>query len=302
MKQFFIFGVLAACLVSEYGLAASLIQNTSGQFTFEYKLVADTKTMNVDYAAAQSLNKKSRIVIVLHGDGRESARYRKAWQPYAEKYNLLVLCPEFTDEEFPGPEKYNYGNVYDFQANRYTSPDEWTFAIIEQLFDFTRQDPRLDAQTYCLFGHSSGAQLVHRMVLFMPEARFSLAIANGAGRYTEPNFADKFPDGLQYTPVNEKKLQKAFLKEMILLVGQNDYVSKTMPKTPEAFNTYDRLWRAKAFMKCAKTEASKNQWTLKWKLQIVPGADHNYDSEYAAIAGRLAAASKRSLTADPNTP
>lgn len=293
--------VLAACLLSSLSYAAPVINDTSGQFAFEYKSGEKTKSMTVYYAAPKFPNKESRIVFVLHGDGRKGSGYRKEWQPYAAKYNFVVLCPEFTDQDFPGPWKYNYGNIYDQETKKYTPRSEWTFNIIESLFDYVRQDQRLDVEAYCIFGHSSGAQFVCRMALFMPEARFSLAIANGAGWYTEPAFTKKFPDGLNYTQETDEILRKAFKKEVVILMGEQDKVSKTMPKTPDALVDYDRVWRAKIFFTEAKAQADKLQIPLNWKFMFVPGAHHN-DAIHATYGSRLAAHSKRKIENDPNMP
>ena len=109
----------------------------------------------------------------------------------------------------------------------------------------------------------------------MPEARFSLAIANGSGNYTAPTFDKKFTDGVKFTAVTEESLRKSFAKEMIILMGDRDFVSKTMPKSPDAFHEYDRVWKAKVFYSTAKAEAEKRKVPLKWKFIFVPNADHN---------------------------
>jgi dienelactone hydrolase len=293
--------VLAAWLLSGHSYAASLISDTSGQFVFEYKTGETVKKIPVYYAAPKSLTQATRVVFVLHGNGRKSEGYRKEWQPYAAKYNYLVLCPEFSEADFPDIWQYNYGNVYDNAAKRWTPRNEWTFNAIEGLFDFVRQDPKVTAEAYCLFGHSAGAQFVHRMVLLMPEARFSMAIANGAGFYTEPAFNKNFPAGLKATPATEETLKKAFKKEVIILMGEQDKVSKTMPKAPEAFDDYDRVWKAKLFFTEAKAQADKLQVSLNWKFQLVPGAHHN-DAIHAEYGSRLAAHSKRKIENDPNMP
>ena len=263
---------------------------------FEYELAGQLKKIPVHYFAPKTMTRGSRIVFVLHGASRSGKGYRDTWQKYATTYNFLVICPEFSEAEFPGWWKYNGGNIYDMDAKKYTLRKDWTFNVIEGLFDFIRQDRQLEVEFYCLFGHSAGAQFVHRMALFMPEARFSLAIANGAGDYTEPTFEKNFTDGLKNTPATEENLVKAFQKEIIFLMGEKDLVSKTMPKTPESFHEYDRVWKARFFFDAAKKEAAKRQAEFNWTLRFVPGADHN-DPKHAEFGSRLAARSKKTLTA-----
>ncbi|MHC4068315.1 MAG: hypothetical protein ACYS18_04090 [Planctomycetota bacterium] len=216
--------------------------------------------------------------------------YRDEWQQYARKYNFLVLCPELSKKDFPYWE-YNCGNIYDKEKKRYNPKEEWTFNLIEQLFDFVREDRKMRVGSYCIFGHSAGAQFVQRMVLFMPEARFSLAIANGAGWYTLPNFEYVFTDGLKGTSVTEEGLKKAFEKNLIILMGSKDFVTKTRPASYAATkHKWDRVWRAKFFYEEAKTRSEQMEVELNWVYKTVPGADHNnpkhalWGSRYAAKA------------------
>lgn len=284
----------AVLILSGLSVADPVIAEGAGDFVFDYELAGQLKKIPVYYFAPKTLMRGSRIVFILHGAARSGKSYRDAWQKYALNYNFLIVCPEFSEAEFPGWWKYNGGNIYDMDAKKYTRREDWTFNVIEGLFDYVRQDRALEVETYCIFGHSAGAQFVHRMVLFMPDARFSLAIANGPGSFTEPTFDKNFTDGLKNTPATEETLVKAFGKEMILLMGDKDLVSKTMPRTPEAFHEYDRVWKARLFFDTAKKEASKRQIPLNWILRYVPGADHN-DPKHAEFGSRLAARSKKTL-------
>jgi predicted esterase len=268
--------------------AQTTIGKNSGDFVFEYKIAGQVKKIPVYYFCPAKLSDTSRIVIVLHGSGRTGKVYRDEWRSHATQYNFLVLCPEFSEIEFPGWAKYQGGNIYDYEKKQYTPRQDWTFNVIEGLFDFVKNDRSLKTEAYCLFGHSAGAQFVHRMVLCMPEARFSMAISCGAGDYTEPTLDKTFREGLRGTGVTTESLKKSLQKRMIILMGDKDYVSKTMPKSPEAFNQYDRVWMAKLFFQAAKKEAEKLNVKLNWTFQFVPNADHNsrlhdeYGSRFAA--------------------
>jgi hypothetical protein len=277
--------------------AGQTINNGAGSFVYEYIIAGQPKKIPVYYFCPEKLNPLSRVVFVMHGAGREGKGYRDQWQRYANLYNFIVLCPEFSESEFPGWGRYNAGNIYDYEKKKYTDKSEWTFNVIEGLFDLVKQDRDLKAQAYCIFGHSAGAQFVHRMVLFMPEARFSLAISNGAGDYTSPVFNKVFSDGLKGTCVTEESLIKSFGKEMIIMMGAKDLVSKTMPAEGH-FDQYDRVWMARVFYQTAKQEAAKRMLTLKWRFTLVPNADHN-NSVYAEIGSKLAARSKI-FFANPN--
>ena len=69
----------------------------------------------------------------------------------------------------------------------------WALTAIERLFDIVRDELGLNRPNYDIVGFSGGAQFVHRLVLFLPEARFRRAVAASAGRYAFPSWSEKFP-------------------------------------------------------------------------------------------------------------
>jgi hypothetical protein len=185
------------------------------------------------------------------------------------------VCPELSETDFPHY-VYQCGNVYDMEKKQYNPKEEWTFNLIEELFDFIRDDKKMIAGSYCIFGHSAGAQFVHRMAIYMPEARFSLAIANGAGWYTLPDYKRTFYSGLKGSPVTEEGLKKAFEKPLIVLMGEKDFVSETRPSSyGQTTHKWDRVWRAQFFFEAAQSKSAELGVDLKWRYIKVPGADHN---------------------------
>lgn len=255
--------------------ADPVISTYGGDFIFKFKTAEKTYDIKVYYYCPKRFSSISRIVFVLHGDNRSGVVYRNEWSKYTEENNFLVLCPEFTKEDFPYM-KYNLGNIYNEEKKKFNPKEEWTFNVIEKLFDFVKEDTKSKVNSYCIFGHSSGAQVVQRMVLFMPEARFSTAIANGGGWYTMPSFEQKFELGLRLTSVTDDTLKKAFAKELIILMGEKDFVSKVRPKSyAETTHQFDRLWRAMFFYEESQLKAKELGAELKWIFKTVPDADHN---------------------------
>ncbi|HAL45554.1 MAG: hypothetical protein A2Y12_07115 [Planctomycetes bacterium GWF2_42_9] len=291
-----------ACIYSTFIVlfscgALAAIKNGSGEFVFDYNLAGELKKIPVYYYCPLNITPASRVVFVLHSNAQPAKSYRDEWKQYAEKHDFLLLCPEFSKTQFKVWGQYNAGNVYDYDKKRYTRKEEWTFNIIESLFDFAKKDRYLNAQAYCIFGQSSGAQFVHRMVLFMPEARFSMAIANGAGDYTLPVFDRIFSEGLQNTSVTQESLAQSFNKDLIILVGEKDNVSHIKPRE-ENYDPNDRFWRAKDFYQTAKQQSEKLQCQLKWRLLAVPDANHN--SPIFVMAASKLAAKSRSYFTNPN--
>ncbi len=298
MRKVCLLSVLCFFSLSSRLYCKPVISTYAGDFIFKYKTAEKSYDIKVYYYCPKRLTQTSRIVFVLHGDNRNGAIYRNEWSQYAEENNFLVLCPEFTEEEFPYM-KYNLGNIYNEEKKKFNPKEEWTFNVIEKLFDFVKEDTKTKVGAYCIFGHSSGAQFVQRMVLFMPEARFSTAIANGSGWYTMPSFEQEFESGLRSTPVTEDTLKKAFGKKLVILMGEKDFVSKIRPKSyAETTHQFDRLWRARFFYEEARTKSKELGVELKWIFRIVPDADHN-NPKHALFASGYIAISEKNIE-EPN--
>lgn len=277
------------CLLFSGNLyGGSAMPGTHGELVFPFKTPKKTTNIKVYYFAAEKLRADSPIVFVLHSDSRNGKVYCNEWSQYAKKYRFLVVCPEFSKKDFPYW-KYNCGNVYDQEKRSFRPKDQWTFNAIEQLFDFVKDDRQIDVDSYCIFGHSSGAQFVQRMVLFMPEAKFSVAIANGAGWYTMPSFEQAFDRGIRNSPLTNDTLKQAFEKDLVILMGAKDKVSKEMPPSyAETTHKWDRLWRAKFFYKDAQSKAEELGVEMKWKFRLVANADHNNPAHAAWASGYIA--------------
>jgi len=52
---------------------------------------------------------------------------------------------------------------------------------------------------FSMFGHSAGAQFVHRYITFMPQGHLRAAVAANSGWYTLPDQTLKLPYGLKHT-------------------------------------------------------------------------------------------------------
>ena len=122
------------------------------------------------------------IAFVFHGMNRNAQDYRRSWERYADDNNLLIICPEFTDEKYPGSRYYNLGNVTD---NRGTlqPQDEWLFPAVDRIINDVKEKLNSADSKILMFGHSAGAQMVHRYVLFNQNPQADMIIAANAGWY-----------------------------------------------------------------------------------------------------------------------
>ena len=238
------------------------------------------------------------IVIVLAGGGRNGDDYRDGWIEAAERFGLLVLAPAFDEAQFPGPINYNLAGMIRDDADvatlrevRLTPPDTWLFGGVEALFDDAVARTGSRQTRYDLFGHSAGAQIVHRMVMFAPAARVRTAVAANAGWYTTLERDAPFPYGLGGVPAPANQIERALGRDLVLLLGELDNGSETrgsLRETAEAnAQGAHRLARGRHFHRTAEAESARLEIPSRWRLQVVPGVGHAWRDMGVAAAELL---------------
>lgn len=282
---------LALCVVMIGALAVPAAATGSapgeaGRFVFSGW---DGPPLPVFYQLPERVTADMRIVFVMHGVNRDADRYRDEWAALARQHGFIVVCPQFSATDFPGALGYNTG--YFTEADGTARPrSQWSFAAIEPLFDDVRRRFGTGAERYSIYGHSAGAQFVHRYVLFMPEARLDTAIAANAGWYTMPDRNIAFPYGLAETPVGEAALGAALGKPLTVLLGtaDTDRADADLRKTPEAdAQGPHRYARGQAFFARGEAAAAASGVAFGWRLQRVPGIAHRNAGMAAAAAALI---------------
>jgi poly(3-hydroxybutyrate) depolymerase len=217
------------------------------------------------------------IVIVMHGMRRNADEYRDQWHELAKEHNFLLVVPEFSERFFPGSEAYNLGNVFD-ASGKPQPKAAWSFSAIEPIFDAVRRRFHMTARGYALYGHSAGAQFVHRFLFHVPTARVTRVVAANAGWYTMPVFNVAFPYGLRDSVVSSADLAAALqLPVTVLLGGQDiDPQHRSLNRSPEALlQGSHRHARGQAFFDSAADASNRLGVPFGWQLLTVPEADHD---------------------------
>jgi len=274
LSSTFLFLTLFFSTVSPVVYAADPLK--AGRGSFPYRDAATSgKSIKVWYYKPDKLAPDAKVVFVMPGVNRNGQDYREDWVRHAKKYHFLLLVPEFSEQAFPNS-AYQFGSV--------TNPDhkQWTFTTIEGLFDLMREKEGLTTQIYILFGHSAGAQFVHRFMLFMVAPRVEVAIAANAGTYTLPVYSGNgvaaFPWSLDANAVSEAQLKTNFTEPLIVMLGEDDTDPnhKLLPREPEAMaEGPNRVARGQKFYTMAKQQAQSMSATFNWKLITVPGVGHS---------------------------
>lgn len=279
--------VLCSCAgpQPDRGSADSVIESGVGEFVFDGYPPLSDRPVRVFYIAPAD-PATAEILVVMHGVGRDGEEYRSDWEDLVDNRNVLVLVPEFSDDHYPGSEAYNLGNVVDGD-HELVPRERWSFNVVEALFDFVRHDVGNSSQDYAMFGHSAGAQFVHRFVMFMPEHRVRVAVAANAGWYTMPDPSEPFPYGLDGSPMTTDGLRSAFAAHLVVLLGTDDIdpADDSLRRDERSDEQgRHRLERGFTFYQTAQKVADEKGLRLHWRLQTVPGLAHEHRDAAAAAA------------------
>jgi poly(3-hydroxybutyrate) depolymerase len=276
-----------ALLAQLSSYAAEQIPVGKSDFLFTDDRGNADKPLRVWLYRPDSFQPDSPIVFVMHGTLRNGETYREPWIALSEPAGALVVVPEFSREHYGGIFGYQFGNMLT-ESHEPIDESKWSFAAIEHLFDEIRNRAGSSREKYFMFGHSAGAQFVHRMVLFQPNNRIALAVTANAGSYTFPDFEVKFPYGLRGAPLTESRLKAALQVPMLVLLGENDTDTndKYLPKSREAKAQGPmRLARGQNFYQSAEAAANRLGVPLKWTKSTVANVGHD-NALMAPVAAR----------------
>ena len=256
------------------------------------------KPVDVYYYRPEVITEETPVWMIMHGTGRNADDYRDYFIDEAKKQGALVIAPKFSARDWDGSTGYNLGNIS--ASNSDLTPvqeRDWSFSKIEPLFDYVvnEVEPKLNTDGYYMFGHSAGAQFVHRFMAWKPEARVKLAVAANAGWYTVPQSDEsgykydwpystsQAPDynsaNNVYDPFPLDNLDNFLSSELVVLLGEEDRKrTSNLRQTKEADTQgRNRFERGQYFYVEGRDEAQARGVEFNWELQTVPGIGHEGD-------------------------
>jgi len=261
-------------LLEEAPTATPVMGAGDGTFTFDGWA---GPPLQVWYHRPETVEADTPVLFVMHGVKRDADRYRDQWSALARERGFILVVPAFDPQQFPGAAAYNLGNVFDGQGHPLPR-SQWTFSALEPLFDTVRRMTGTQVATYDLYGHSAGAQFVHRYLMYVPDARVGRAIAANAGWYTMPDPGVAFPYGLAGSGVDDAALRRALQRPLTILLGtaDNDPQHESLRRTPEAqAQGPHRLARGESFLAAGRRAAAERGVASGWTLQHVEGVVHD---------------------------
>jgi hypothetical protein len=260
----------------------SLVPNTTRSFVYTPTGPLSSKPITVYYHIPNRDISTMPILFSFHGDERNASDYRDYWISMANANGFMVFAPEFKDADFPGGDSYQLGNVFDDGDNpsiaTYNPTNEWTFSVIDPLFESIKTKVSGTQQVYDAWGHSGGAQFLQRFRLYLTNSKLNTAICSNAGWYTVPDLLVNFPYGIKKGQLSNTNLTIPFSKKLIVHLGLND----TDPNFPGLRHnaTVDnqqglfRLERGRYFFNISQSISQTLNNTFNWEKQEVIGVGH----------------------------
>ncbi|MDT8438852.1 MAG: hypothetical protein RQ729_07595 [Wenzhouxiangellaceae bacterium] len=230
----------------------------------------------------ESVGPDTPVVFVMHGVLRNAAEYRDNWVDLAKQHSLRVYVPEFDRERFPGAAAYNLGNV--------GGEGPSAFAAIEPIFQYLRESRGVTTDGYVLFGHSAGAQFVHRFVCFAKPKQMLLAIVANAGWYTLPDRDELWPYGLDEIDPGACDIEQWLTLPLLILLGEEDTdpEHQYLRRTPAAMRQGpQRFARGHYFLQAGQAAAEARDVPLRWRIDTVPDVGHDNAGMAKAVAPRV---------------
>lgn len=262
----------------------------SGFGTIRFETDPGEKLTAHIYRATRFVSTTGRIWFVMHGIKRNAEDYVKAAAPVAERVNGLLVVVEFSRFRYPSGADYTLGvttrgppDGRALKEGRWRNPDMYVYSEIERLFGLLTNALGGHQPGYYLFGHSAGAQFVHRMLTFLPNARVLGAVAANAGWYTLPVHGDApqftMPYGLEGTPVDEFVVKTLLARQLTILLSELDTATgeedENVRDTRSAQSQgKNRFERGKNYFELGQREAQRLGTAFNWRLATVHKADH----------------------------
>jgi len=276
----FVVTLLGACAPAAT-VAPAPTPTGSGNFLFAETAATVESPVPVWYHRPGGLPADAPVLFVMHGTLRNGEEYRDQWVDLSERHGFLLVVPEFSHEGWAGAEGYNLGRMHD-EAGNPLPEEQWAFGVIENVFDEVRQRFGSTRDRYTIYGHSAGAQFVHRFLLFAPDARFDAAVPANAGWYTMPVEDVAYPYGLRTGSgellVNEERIRHAVERPVTILLGEedNDPEASHLRRNDQAdAQGIHRFERGHTFFRTAQERAAELGADFNWSIQTVPGVGHS---------------------------
>lgn len=224
------------------------------------------------------------VLVAVHGVRRQALDQFAAFSAWAGRRRCHLLVPLFDPIHYPDYQRLGrpgHGHRADLHLIA-------LLGDLAQRFDF-------DADDLLLFGHSGGAQFVHRFVMAYPDMVRRYALS-AAGWYTFPDETADFPMGTSHLPAGFPAfVARRFLRVRgRVFVGQREHPQSPLLRRNESLDAVqgcDRLDRARRWVEAMRIAARAHALPGPLSLEELPGAAHSFRGlvRRAGLADRVGA-------------
>ena len=269
--------------------AASQSQEPALKQSFDVADIERTRRVVVHISLPDGILKTTPILVVMHGNTRNAEAYHRTWQPHARAHGAVLVTPEFSRQDWPRTRHYHQGNL--LTADKSTKPRAvWSFTAMERAVAIAARIADIEGERFYLYGHSAGAQFVHRYVMATGGARLIRAVAANAGWYTWPSRTTHYPHGVAPLDTHRWDWKSVFGTRLTILLGENDNnpESRSLRRTASVmFQGRHRLERGTGFFAAARALSVETGTGFVWRLETVPGVAHSNGGMAESAAGLL---------------
>jgi hypothetical protein len=261
----------------------TLLPNTTGSFNFSPQAPLNLPSVTIFYHIPDGDISNMAILFSFHGADRDGGPHRDYWIDMANANGFIVIAPEYSSENYPGlGDNYLMSNIFDDGDNpsieTFNSPNEWTFSTLDPIFEAVKEAVSGTQENYSAWGHSGGAQFLHRFVTYLPNSKLATAVCSNAGWYTVPETAVSFPYGILNGQLSNANLTQAFSRKLIVHLGQNDNDPNSglrRNSVVDAQQGIHRLERGRYYFNTSFSKAQNMSLTFNWEKQELANVGHD---------------------------
>ena len=212
----------------------------------------------------------ARVLLAVHGISRNAREQVQLFQPWADKYGLVLIAPLFLDQ---GSSRY--------QRLESKEPENRSDRVLQRILDEVEELTGIATARCYFFGFSGGGQFVHRYAMAYP-GRVKAAVLGAPGWYTYPDSAVEYPFGLRDA---RSRLGDSFDPEEFLqipiavFVGERDVARDASLNTRPTIDRrqgMNRLDRGRYWIAAMRAEAERRDIASRFEFQVLPRAGHSF--------------------------
>lgn len=243
-----------------------------------YEALASKPVSVSYYIPATGDPKTMPILFVFPGEDRNADAHVRLFTDWANANGVMLFGISFSTTYYSTTTEYILGGMNTRQSASGLLPQEqWNFNYVETLFQSIRQSLAGTQSTYDIWGHSAGAQYVHRFATFMPSAHLRKAVACNSGWYSMPDLTVDFPYGMNLVQEATVSMQQtALARHLYVCVGQNDTSTDGLnDNAGSVAQGQNRNERARYYFNNSQQLAQSKGYSFAWTFREVPSTAHD---------------------------